>query len=425
MVKKFHVRVALFCTLVTSIILLTMSTILLVFWERTLWENEQSSFLNDAHMMITTMENQPVLSNEWIARMERGGQFILSIADTGNPILYETLVHTREREETVERAREAAYERYGFPPGYPIRLTRTNTFALNLGENRQYYVSAVLIPREIGFLEVYIIYSLEPLIRQIFHQRVMFLMLNVVGIALLGLFSYFFTKKMMEPLRKSRQQQTEFIASASHELRTPLAVVQSSLSALRKADEREAPRFYNSIASECERMSHLIRDLLALASADNYSFSMEMKEVEIDTLLLEVYEKFELLAKEKGIRLSLTLPSEKVPRIKGDGLRLTQVMAILLDNAFDYAPQGSEVSLVLRRSKGRLYIQVIDQGPGIPDEQKERIWERFYQADTSRSSEKNFGLGLPIAKEIVTVHRGKIEVSDHPQGGTIFTVTLM
>ena len=425
MFRKFHVRVALYCTLVTSIILLTMSAILLTFWERTLWENEQTSFLNDAHMMITTMENQPVLSNEWIARMERGGQFIISIADTGNPILYETLVHTPMRQETVERVREAAQVRYRFPPAYPVRLTRYNNFALNLEGNRQYYVSAVLIPRETGFLEVYIIYSLEPLIRQIFRQRVMFLLLNVVGIALLGLFSYFFTRKMMEPLRKSRQQQTEFIASASHELRTPLAVVQSSLSALSKADENEAPRFYHSIASECARMSHLIRDLLALASADNYSFSMKMKEVEMDTLLLEVYEKFDLLAKEKGVRLSLTLPGEKVPRIKGDDVRLTQVMAILLDNAIRYSPQGGEVSLVLKQTKGRLYIQVIDQGPGIPKEQKERIWERFYRADTSRKSDQNFGLGLPIAKEIVAVHRGKIEVSDNPQGGAIFTVTLV
>jgi signal transduction histidine kinase len=229
---------------------------------------------------------------------------------------------------------------------------------------------------------------------------------------------------MLEPLKKSRQQQTEFIASASHELRTPVTVIQSSLSALGKANEEEAPRFYNSIESECVRMSRLISDLLSLASTDSFTISTQLKKIEIDTLLLDVTEKFDLLAKEKGMRISLKLPPGKVPQIKGDALRLTQVFAILLDNAISYSGENGQIQLSLELLKSRVKIQVADNGPGISDEQKDKIWERFYRGDPSRKSEGHFGLGLAIAKEIVGLHKGKISVNDNPGGGSVFMVSL-
>jgi signal transduction histidine kinase len=393
--------------------------------EATLWENEQATFINDVHVMITTLENQQVLSNEWIARMERSGQFIISISDNGNPILYERLAYTPQRQQVVHEARGKAFLEYGFFSSGIVLVTRVTNFTLNAAGGGQYYVSAVLIPRETGVLEVLIIYPLAPLNQQIFNQRMIFLVLNLLGIGLLGLFSYFFTKKMLEPLRKSRKQQTEFIASASHELRTPLAVIQSSLSALEKANEEEAVGFYASIESECERMSRLVSDLLALASTDSYVLSTQMKEVELDTLILDVVEKFDLISQEKEIRLYVDLPPDKIPTIKGDEIRLTQVFAILIDNAISYGNIGSDVAIEVEVLKSRVQIQVVDNGIGIPDDEKEKIWERFYRVDSSRKSGKHFGLGLPIAKEIINLHKGRIAVKDNPSGGSIFTVTLV
>ena len=424
MFRKFHIRVAVFCTFMTSIIMISMSALYMIPSESNMRENEYAAFLNDVHMMVTTLENQLILSNEWIARMERGGMYIISILDNGNPILYEELVHSPRRQEVVEAARSMAIRDYGFSPEETLFLTRVTNFTLDISRGRQYYVSAVLIPREAGVLQVFIIYSLESLQRQIVNQRVTLLMLNLVGIGLLGVFSYFFTKKMLEPLKKSRKQQTEFIASASHELRTPLAVIQTSLSALEKADEEEASKFYNAIESECERMSSLISDLLALASTDNYTLSTEMKELELDTLLLDVAEKFEILAKEKEITISVDLPPHKVPPMKGDENRLTQVFAILLDNAVSYSPVGSEIGLSIEVLKSKIQVSVVDNGIGIPEEEKDKIWERFYRVDASRKSGKHFGLGLPIAKEIVHLHKGKISVKDNPKGGSTFVVTL-
>ena len=423
MFRKLHIRVALFCTLVTSLIMISMSTFVIVSSESTLWESEQVTFLSDTHIMTTTIENQLVLSNEWIAQMERGGQFILSISDNGNPILYEELVHTPQRQQLVEAAREMAIREHGHTSGGSTFVTRRTHFTMDRDDG-QYFVSAVLIPRESGVLEAIIIYPLAPYHQRIFHQRVIFMVLNLLGIGLLGIFSYFFTKKMLEPLKKSRKQQTEFIASASHELRTPLTVIQTSLSALDKAKGDEAVRFRGAIESECERMSRLVNDLLSLANADAYVYFAQMKEVELDTLLLEVVVKFDLLAKDKEIHLSINLPSDKTPRIRGDALRLTQVFAILLDNAISYCPNGSQVEVLMEASKSRVQVQVKDNGPGIPDHEKEKIWERFYRVDDSRKGGKHFGLGLPIAKEIVNLHKGKIAVKNNLEGGSVFVVTL-
>ena len=384
-------------------------------------------------MMVTTIENQSVVSHEWIARMERGGQNIIFISDNGMPLFYEVLVQTDERQEVLSRAsgrleeiiRESANSPpYIHPFEVPSSVTRYENFTLERRGRTQYFVSAVLIPRSTSVLEVFIIYSLESLGRQILNQRILLMILNLVGIGLLAIFSYFFTKKMLEPLKKSQKQQTEFIASASHELRTPVAVIQSSLSALKQTSGEESTSFYNSIESECVRMSRLINDLLTLARTDNSTFSSQMKEVELDTLLLDVVEKFDLLAREKEIHLSIDLPDKKTPNIRGDSHRLTQVFAILLDNAISYSPIESEVKLIMEVTKSRIVVQVIDNGPGISDEDKERIWERFYRVDASRKSDKHFGLGLPIAKEIVNLHKGKISVKDNPDGGTIFIVTL-
>ena len=424
MFRKLHIRVALFCTLVTSMIMISMSAFVIVSSEATLWENEQVTFLSDVHIMVTTMESQLVLSNEWIAQMERSGQFILSISDNGNPIFYEELVHTPQRQQVVEGAREMAIREYGHTPTRNTFVTRRIYFTMDRDDGNQYFVSVVLIPRESGTLEAVIIYPLAPYHQRIFHQRVIFMVLNLLGIGLLGVFSYFFTKRMLEPLKKSRKQQTEFIASASHELRTPLTVIQTSLSALDQAQGEEAARFRGAIETECERMSRLVNDLLALANADAYAYSAQMKEVELDTLLLDVVEKFDLLAKEKEIGLSATLPSHKVPKIKGDALRLTQVFAILLDNAISYCPTGSKVEVSMEVSKSRVQVQVKDNGLGIPDHEKEKIWERFYRVDDSRRGGKHFGLGLPIAKEIVNLHKGRITVKDNPEGGSIFVVSL-
>ena len=402
--------------------MITMSMITMISSETALWESQHASFLTDVFSITTMLESQTTISHEWLARMERDGEYIISIRIQGTPIFYEQLVHTEQRQNIIESAMEQA-EPLLFLHSHHMLVTQYVNFSMTV-DGARYFVAHANIPRELGDKQVLIIHSLQYPEQQVFHQRIIVILLNVAGILLLAVFSYFFTKRMIEPLKKSRQQQVDFVAAASHELRTPLAVIQSNTSAMNYADEPEFKRFQSSILSESNRMSRLIGDLLTLASADHDKFQVRMESIELDTLLLEIYDKFDVLVREAGLELSIVLPDGKSPKIKGDFARLTQVFVILIDNAIQHTTRGGKISLQLHNYRRKVKIRVADTGSGIPVESRDQIWERFYQADKSRKSSGNYGLGLPIAKEIVQLHRGKIEVFDNEPLGTVFEVTL-
>lgn len=151
---------------------------------------------------------------------------------------------------------------------------------------------------------------------------------------------------------------------------------------------------------------------------------MQKEECEADTLLLNFYEAFEPLAKEKGYFLTVFLPDKKIAPVRCDSDRIRQVLSILLHNAFCYTPPGSRIRLSLSETAENLLLSVSDNGPGIPDDAKPHIFERFYRGDAAHSSSSHFGLGLSIADEIMRAHNGRISISDTPGGGAAFTLTL-
>ena len=215
------------------------------------------------------------------------------------------------------------------------------------------------------------------------------------------------------------------MAAASHELRAPLTVILSSLSAMKHAPLQKQQQFANHIQEEGQRMKRLIGDMLSLANADNNNWSFYPALVEPDTLLLDVYERYQPRACEKGIRLDIHLPESEVVPQKWDADRMAQVLEILLDNAISYTPMGGCIQLILLQKREYTQYQVADNGPGIPDDKKAAVFQRFYRADPSHHDRNHFGLGLCIAEEIVRLHRGQIRVEDAPGGGALFTVTII
>ena len=171
-------------------------------------------------------------------------------------------------------------------------------------------------------------------------------------------------------------------------------------------------------------MSSLINDMLTLSNSDNHNFPIRPKEAELDTLLMNTYEAFEPLARKHSLTLGITLPESTVPACMADAERISQVLSILLHNAISYTPSGGRIDLSLLYIKNRFSLIVADTGIGIPDEDKKKIFDRFYRAEKSRSTKGHFGLGLSIASEIVRLHHGTITVTDRPGGGSIFTVML-
>ena len=183
-------------------------------------------------------------------------------------------------------------------------------------------------------------------------------------------------------------------------------------------------RFLDAANRECRRMARLIDDLLFLASTDARTPPVRQERIEPDTLLIELYDSFEQVARQSGRRLTLLLPEEPLHHAEGDKQRLFQALSVLLDNAIAYTPKNSQIVLRGVQERSALLLSVEDNGPGIPRHLKEKIFDRFYQADPSRSRKSHYGLGLSVAKEIAELHGGSLTITDTPGGGATFTLRL-
>ncbi len=425
MFQKVHLRLAVLCGSITAFILLVMSLGYLYISEQGLKTSSFSSFQNDMNTLIANLEHQSVITHEWLTKMEGSGKYLIHISDNGVPFLF----NERETEEEKLLFQEAweAWESSSVeiaPTAFSEIYHTEFLFSPKGSRGKDYYACAAVAEKNSGSLQVMILSPLDTLNAQIRRQRFLFFALDILAVLALSFFAWHFTRRILKPLEENQKKQAQFIASASHELRTPLAVILSCASASQKADGTQRTHFLEAMQSEGMRMSKLIDDMLLLTSADNKGWSIKMSSVEPDTLLLNLYEAFQPIAAEKNIALSITLPEENTPTLTGDKERITQVLSILLHNALSYTPAGGSVRLILTCHGKNILFSVEDNGPGIPDTEKERIFERFYRSDKSRSKKGHFGLGLCIAAEIIHAHRGKISVKDTPGGGSTFIVAL-
>lgn len=428
MLRRLHRQMTFFCALVTSLILVGMTVVCLFIAENGTKERNYAAFSNNCATVAAYLENQTQISASWIRQIENAYHVQMDIRDNGQSLFSLKLLGDQEAFQTAfEKAREIAKEEFfldsaGFEAGRSI--SGSCFFEMPGMDGVNYFASVLLIPKGSSVMDVTVLYSMEEMERSMLRQRVLFGLVDLAAIVLLGIFSWFFTARMIRPIRKSQERQAQFIAAASHELRSPLTVMLSSLSAMKRADRAQAEQFQDTIRSEGLRMSRLINDMLILANADNKSWSIHLKKLELDTLLLSVYEKYEYLAREKGFTLSIALPEEDCPPGFFDGERMEQVLSILIENAMSYAFSPGKIGLALSFDKRMYRLSVSDNGPGIPDEEKKAIFERFYRADHSHKDKSHFGLGLCIAAEIVKLHHGKIWVEDTPGGGATFLVSL-
>lgn len=227
------------------------------------------------------------------------------------------------------------------------------------------------------------------------------------GIALILFFflSVYLARKIVHPLEESYQKQKQFISDAGHELKTPVSIVSANAELLSR--ELGNNKWLTNIQYENERMGILVGQLLDLARTENTVPKME--QIDFSHLTAGEALPFECFAYEKGLTLNSNFTQGIT--VKGNVTQLKQLVSILLDNAIRYSTSGNVVRLNLTKTHGFAELSVINAGEEIPKEQREQIFERFYRADTVRNGEdKHYGLGLAIAKAIVTSHKGHIEV---------------
>lgn len=432
MFKKLHRQMTIFSALITSGILILMAIASLVIFERGLTRNSYERFLNNGNSCVAYLETQSVLSHKWILEAKQEYGVELRVLNNGKRLFFDKLNEESSSNASGENGRKSSVENMlaeaarisREEQGLDVEYTGSISLPKEVYfETADFYACTALIPKGSGVLSLVLVYPLDGLKGQIFHQRALWGVMVLIAVLALVVFSWFFTGKMLQPLEANQKKQTQFIASASHELRSPLAVILSSVQAI-EADPGECRHFLSAIKNEGNRMSRLIGDMLVLANADNKSWSIMKSPCELDTLLLETYERYEPLLLKKEISMNVELPDEPLSPCRCDGGRISQVLGILLDNGASYVPAGGKIRLGVEEKEKYFRIYVEDNGPGISDENKEAVFQRFYRADSSRRDKQHFGLGLCIAKEIVTLHHGSIRIEDTKGGGTTFVVRL-
>ena len=193
------------------------------------------------------------------------------------------------------------------------------------------------------------------------------------------------------------------MANISHELRTPLASMRGLAEGLRDGmvtEEKDRQRYYSIIVNEVTRLSRLVNDLLELSSLQSNPAAFEMETVDPNELIYELHDRNGSLFVEKGLAFVRSLPEEPLPDVWSNEDRLAQVLTIFLDNARKYTPAGGTVTLGAEKTPGGVGFFVRDTGIGMDEETRRMAFERFHQAERSRS-DKGSGLGLSIAKEIL------------------------
>lgn len=231
--------------------------------------------------------------------------------------------------------------------------------------------------------------------------------------------------EMIAKVENSFQQIKRFTADASHELKTPLTIlrgeIEVGLKRLRTPEEYQ--KILASNLEEVKHMSRMVEDLLTLARADMGALELRKEVVDLGGLVREVWEEVRLWAEDKGVELLFQEDGEA--RVMGDRGRLRQLALNLIDNAIKYTPSGGRVELRVVRDGDEVTFSVADTGEGIPPEDLQRIFERFYRVDKARSRQRGgTGLGLSICKWIAEAHGGKISAESELGRGSKFHVSL-
>lgn len=258
--------------------------------------------------------------------------------------------------------------------------------------------------------------SLVP-VRSVERQAILVaLAAGLAALLAIILAGWFLTERALVPIRAAMDRQVRFTADASHELRTPLTIIDTGLQVLRRHPRQNLDdnrQVLESMSAETRRMTRLVDDLLALARVDSGQAQVQLLPTDVSELVTSTGLDLEALAAGRGGRVDFAAAGGIEALVDAD--RIRQLIVILVDNALRHGAPGDTIEVRAARSGNELRLEVADHGPGIPADQRPKVFEPFHRLEASRS-DAGSGLGLSIAQWIVRSHRGTIRLMDNSPG---------
>lgn len=357
-------RLTCLYTCTTGLILLLVMAAFLAASLREARQAQKDQFQLVWNSLSTRFQSSNAFSHGFLAQTEADYQMVLHIRENGTPFLYPgAWTPVTDRETLIRRARDCAEAEGIFMDRPPVSSTTSTSSLMVISGDRKdrYYARILVIATRQGVRSICAVSCLPPIWDLLGKRLLELCLLAAVGIVCLWLVSWKFVGWSLKPVEESQRKQAQFIAAASHELRSPLAVLRSAVSAMAISPQKK-DTLLPLMDSECVRMARLVDDMLLLASADARTWSLRWETVDMDTLLLELFEAFQPACREKGISLHLELPDQALPAVSGDSQRLRQLLLVLLDNAAAFTPSGKSIWLCaqVHARKKETEVQVID-----------------------------------------------------------------
>ena len=421
-------------TLFIMVIMLIITSIMIILCNNYV-HMEQSSEVLLFQRMVTQM----------IYRLEENNQNFESIVDSYHEYKYPIFCYIQDTsgrmiyrtDSDFPTDTDALLERFRTQAGKEDTYIITNdnkpatdqsgVFLFNGTKNDDYLgILATIVMQNNTVYHLSLIYRQQSLFDILTKQAFLYVSLWCLSLIAVTIMSHLLIKKALKPTEVMLKSQKDFIASASHELKSPLAVILANAEKLEQLqiDNTEFRKSVKILDKECMRMSKLVRDMLLLASSDAKSWTICKNTIDIDTLLISLYETYEPICINRKICLRLEISETSYPKFCADEERLFQILTIYMENALHHSAGNKQIEIKTAVTAKHITFFVIDHGKGIPEDDKPYIFNRFYCADKSRTDKSNFGLGLSIADELAKMMNGKAGCKDTDGGGATFFVTL-
>lgn len=381
-----------------------------------------------ATLLIYQLEYEATNQSALIQTYEEEYQMFCLLKDQNNSIIYQSEQTFASDENTLlEQFNNQVSKRAATDMDAPVTTVQGGLVEISGTVNDAYWaIPADIISKDHQGYKVILMFQQKKVMDLLILQLPLYGLLWIASLLGVSFLSHALLKKALRPTELVLKSQKEFVASASHELKSPLAVIVANIEVLKNSDKQntQIQKAMSIVDFECMRMSKLINDMLLLAASDAKTWTPHVSEVDIDTLLVTLYEAYEPMCIKKDISLQLDLSKESYPVLHTDKERCMQILHVFMENALAHTKHTTLIQIQTTIKANTITISIIDHGDGIKDEQKALIFNRFYCGDASHSKKSHFGLGLSIAKELATMLHGEIGCRDTLGGGATFYITL-